>query len=244
VTHTDARTLTPLSYSDGEQYSRSARDANGRRQPTLAAASYDKHAQFLSWAAGAGYGSVMLRDPVNLPGSPWLCFDLLDLNRNGTPDTLALDIHPDGWLSDDERDEDADGLSNYDELHGRMLASYWSSCYSDEPQFQIAYAGTSAQDADGDGDGVLDGADDQDHDDVPNLMELSRIAASDFTSDWAQLSCNARAGAPKHGDADFGRVNPFNPCLPDTYSRTCPLYNNDKTGAPFYKDGDQWLALQ
>ena len=33
-------------------------------------------------------------------------------------------------------------------------------------------------DPDTDGDGVRDGADDQDHDDVPNLMELSRNAAS------------------------------------------------------------------
>ena len=31
-------------------------------------------------------------------------------------DTTAR--HRDGWLSDDERDEDADGLSNYVESHG------------------------------------------------------------------------------------------------------------------------------
>ena len=32
-------------------------------------------------------------------------------------------------------------------------------------------------DEDSDGDGVRDGADDQDHDDVPNVMECSRVRA-------------------------------------------------------------------
>ena len=41
------------------------------------------------------------------------------------------------------------------------------------------YAGTKPFDADSDGDGILDGADDQDFDDVPNVMELSRSMAGD-----------------------------------------------------------------
>ena len=42
------------------------------------------------------------------------------------------DFDSDGKLSDDERDEDADGLTNYDETHGRMLPAYWSGCYARE----------------------------------------------------------------------------------------------------------------
>ena len=38
-------------------------------------------------------------------------------------------------------------------------------------QYYLDYAGTRLDDADTDGDGMRDGADDQDHDDVPNVME-------------------------------------------------------------------------
>jgi hypothetical protein len=40
----------------------------------------------------------------------------------------------------------------------------------------------------------------------------------------------------------FGRVNPFNPCLPDVESRTCSNHWNGSTGAPF--DGSPiWYSL-
>jgi hypothetical protein len=244
VTHTDARTLTPLSYSDGEQYSRSTRVA-GRRTPTLAAAGYDKQAVFVNWTAGAGYRTVMLQDPWFHPGADWTSFGLFDVNRDGTEDGTELnyfDRDVSGqpgykWLSDDERDEDADGLSNYDELHGRMLPGYWNSCYADEPAFPVAYQGTSAVDADSDGDGVLDGADDQDHDDVPNVMELSRIAATHEYGHIGGAECTkSETPAPALGPTDFGRVNPFNPCEPYGYSRTCPRY-------AFATYPDDWYAL-
>ena len=38
----------------------------------------------------------------------------------------ALDINEDGVLRDDERDADADGLGNWDELRGRMTEAWWS----------------------------------------------------------------------------------------------------------------------
>ena len=38
-----------------------------------------------------------------------------------------------------------------------------------ETPFHVTYAGTDIVDADSDGDGVRDGADDQDHDDIPNV---------------------------------------------------------------------------
>ena len=88
-----------------------------------------------------------------------------------------FDFDFDGKLSDDERDEDADGLTNYDEATAACTPGYWAACYTKEKPYPIAYAGTDLVDPDTDGDGVRDGADDQDHDDVPNLMELSRNAA-------------------------------------------------------------------
>ena len=94
-----------------------------------------------------------------------------------TSESQYWDLDTDGCVSDDERDEDADGLINYDEVSGRMTSGWWKGCYPSEGQYPIPYAGTKAFDADSDGDGVLDGADDQDFDDVPNIMELSRNMA-------------------------------------------------------------------
>ena len=37
----------------------------------------------------------------------------------------VLDIDADGVLSDDERDADADGLGNWDEVRGRMTEAWW-----------------------------------------------------------------------------------------------------------------------
>ena len=252
VTKTDPRSLDELSYSDGEQYTRSRRAVggtnDGRRVPTLAAAGYSKNAEFVAWAQSAGYRTVHLEDPF--AGTPWwehdavrAPFGLFDMNRDGeTPDELVYyDLRPDGYLSDDERDEDADGLTNYDETHGRMLPSYWQGCYAQEKPFHITYGATRHVDADTDGDGVLDGADDQDHDDLPNVMELSRIAASGI--DDRKALCLPLDGLPKvHHPNAYGRVNPFNPCLPAVLSRTCPKIVSAATGAP-WDDSPNWYSL-
>jgi hypothetical protein len=247
------RDLAQLTYSDGEQYTMSVRAANGRRMPTLGAAGYAKQASFLSWASSAGYRQVILPD-----GAPWYdgskqnSYGLLDANRDGAESTSRLpgyfvaestyyDVNQDGWLSDDERDEDGDGLTNYDELHGRMTPGFWNSCYG-ERSFPVAYAGTSPTDPDSDGDGILDGADDQDHDGIPNVMELSRVAGSGLNDIKTGRSwCVPADGLTdvNHPDA-YGRVNPFNPCLPADWSRTCPRY----TGAWAPSDGSpNWYSL-
>ena len=49
--------------------------------------------------------------------------------------------------------------------------------YKDEKPYPVVYAGVSPIDPDSDGDSLRDGADDQDHDDVPNFRELSRNMA-------------------------------------------------------------------
>jgi hypothetical protein len=348
-------TLSPLSYSDGEQYSVFSRGPGGRRVPTLVRATYDKRTQFLNWASAAGYRNVMLQDgaPWHSGGTVLKSYDLLDVNRDDLPPSTSElyynDLDGNGVLSDDERDEDADGLSNYDETHGRMFEKYWTVCYSSEKVFHVGYTGTSVTNPDTDGDGVRDGADDTDHDDVPNMDELSRFAASGLDDrktqdcqpkeglgggnfsvsggplpgaavvvtfenklgnvDVAQMTASGAdltggsspavivtttrpggggvdeqqtvtiTGGPTGGvftltlagkttslaynsnaatveaalkklvpgDSNhpnvFGRVNPFNPCMPFRYSRTCPHFVNGDTGAPFDGSPD-WYSLQ
>jgi hypothetical protein len=147
------------------------------------------------------------------------------------------DYDSDGKLSDDERDEDADGLTNFDESHGRLLPEYWDGCYSDEGKFGVPYAGTNIVDPDTDGDGVRDGADDQDHDDLSNLAEMSRNAASGHP-----ISGTCGDGGGSYSPDDAGRVNPFNPCLPDPAARTCSRHPGlTGSSAPF--DGSDYYVL-
>ena len=356
------RTLSPLSYSAGEQYSVHTR-TDGRRTPSLEAFGYLRQEDFLGWADEEGYRTILLND-----GEPWYDhtapeanpYGLLDFNRDTDEsetvpagyqrsETLYYDLRPDGYLSDNERDEDADGLTNYDESHGRMTPSYWASCYSMEaPDILLQDSGTNLVDADSDGDGVRDGADDEDHDDIPNIMELSRIAASGL-DDTQGASCKAAAasgnfstsGGPlpdtavtvtfegdfagqnvpqmtadgaglsggtapavtvtttRPGDAGvderqrititgspdggtftltamgetteaiaynatpeavdealeevlpvdthpdaYGRVNPFNACLPAVWSRTCTQHPGFGNGQAPFDDSANWLSLQ
>jgi hypothetical protein len=137
------------------------------------------------------------------------------------PGPQWLDVDGDGWLSDDEKDADGDGLGNWDEANGRMLPAWWNRTYRDlETPYPVVFAGTSYVDADSDGDGILDGADDNDFDGYSNVRELQR------PSDWA---ATYRTTDPE------ARVHPFNPCKP-VHGPTCHKY------APFdyYKPGEDW----
>ena len=170
------------------------------------------------------------------------------------------DHRANGWLSDDERDEDADGLTNYDETHGRLTPGYWASCYSDGEALRLPYAGTRVDDADSDGDGVLDGADDQDHDDMPNIMELSRFAASghDRLAGRQPVPRRGRhrvrpdrpqrrrqAGQPELDPP--GRLRPREPVQPlpagDELAHLHPAPGFSGSAAPF-DDSPNWLSLQ
>lgn len=264
VNRSSSRSLDPLSYSDGNQHSVYTRVA-GRRQPALDVAGYDRHQQFLNWASAALYRTVLIPPiaPYAAPAGAGY-YDLLDVDLSGgalAPSEVEYsDYDRSGKLADDERDEDADGITNYDESHGRMTPEYWTGCYSMEKAYTIPYAGTRIDDADTDGDGVLDGADDQDHDDIPNHMELSRFAASSL-QDWQDGSACRISGSivfdttDNNGDGKpdnpnrlpghfYGRVNPFNPCLPARNSRTCTSHpSTSGSGAPF-DDSPDWLSLQ
>jgi hypothetical protein len=79
------------------------------------------------------------------------------------------------------------------------------------------FSDPSAIDPDSDGDGILDGADDQDNDGWSNFAEM-------------QLS-RSQIGY---------RVHPFNPCLPDPHARVCSrsIPINGVVWPPFDKTDD------
>ena len=260
VTNGGPRTLSPLSYSDGLQASLYTRGPDGRRYPSQAVAGYGKHQDFLNWTAAAGYSTVVLENESRwaLPaGSGMRPYDLLDFNRNGVEEsahrmnyfwreTYYYDHDNDDFVTDNERDEDADGLTNYDETHGRLaFQGWWNTCYAGEIRFSVTYSGTDFVDSDTDGDGIRDGADDQDHDDVPNVMELSRnMASGENDQKPGGKICEPADGLPSppatHHPNVYGRVNPFNPCLPSTAARTCDRH--PVAHAPF--DGSpNWYSL-
>jgi hypothetical protein len=227
-----------LSYSDGMKYSVYQQPySDDRRSPALAAVGYGKEIEFHQWLQSSGYWNVHRPD-----GGSGL---ILDFNRDGVvsdavlPGFIAseahyLDRNGNGWLADDERDEDADGLSNWDETHGRMTSEWWKARYERETPFRITFAGTRVDDPDSDGDSVRDGADDQDQDDVANIGELSRNANTGRAFDPKDLDAALANPIPGHG-----RVQPFNPCEPFTDSEPCPTYRPfTNAWAPF--DGPPW----
>jgi hypothetical protein len=241
VAYRDHAGLEPLIYSDGNQYSVYDRRSDGRRPGAPRHDPFAKHVDFLNWARGDNYANVWIRGSV---------YDIRDFNQNGTvssspepgyafSEQYYYDYDSDDKLSDDERDEDADGLTNFDEAHGRMLYDYWTACYKKEAGFGITYAGTNLVDPDTDGDGVRDGADDQDHDDIPNMMELSRNAASGRT---VITSCNDEF-APTDSSPQRGRVNPYNPCLPYIDARTCTRHPGVAGSAAPFDNSPNYLVL-
>ena len=133
----------------------------------------------------------------------------------------------DECLDDAERDEDGDFLSNHDELTGPLSGQSWWSTATQEPIFRLAYAGTDWLDADSDGDQTVDALDDQDFDDFLNIEEIER-GAKLWTDkrEYPQIPPHVASDARIYGLW----VDPFNPCLPSTESRTCP--NGRPVGAP------------
>jgi hypothetical protein len=128
-----------------------------------------------------------------------------------TPATSWADLNGDGFLTDDEKDVDGDGLTNWDEAHGRMVPAWWLAAFPSEPAYPLPYLQTIWLDPDTDGDTLSDGADDIDEDGWSNADEVGRGPY------WVQ---------------------PFNPCLPDYRSRSCALHPPfQNTYAPF-RPGD------
>ena len=238
-----ATDLNVLRYSAGEQYSVNQRGLDGRRRPSLSATNYDKQNAFFGWAAGAGYDQVHLSDLSDEWYLPRTQYDIRDFNRSGgAPETIPFndahttevhyyDFNDDGWLTDAERDEDADGMTNFDETHGCGTREYWDGLYGEETPYYALYPTLDVVDTDSDGDGVRDGADDQDHDDIPNLVECRRNIISGELEDPRPSELDP----PAHNPLAF--VNPYNPCLPHVRSRTCNRFPSlDNPWAPFNAD--------
>jgi hypothetical protein len=135
-------------------------------------------------------------------------------------DTASWASHyGDGMLDDGERDADGDGLSNWDESHGRMLQAWWTAAYKKEPketEYPLTYAGVNMLDNDSDGDGLVDGADDEDHDGLSNQFEVAR------PWNWfsTYISVGPNPASAHDGTNAYARVQPYNPCKP-VYSESC-----------------------
>ena len=139
---------------------------------------------------------------------------------------------------DDERDADADGLSNWlESARGPGHASWWAGFWNSRPtrpspgteagdvcgqEFgafnKRPFADLDLADPDVDGDTLLDGEDDQDNDDVTNIRELYEIdgdlrrrrrGSPARPSTYPSIDMDPSAGVDTWG------VNAFNPCAPD-----------------------------
>ena len=148
----------------------------------------------------------------------------------------------DGQLSDGERDADGDGLSNWDESHGRMTPAWWPARYDGKtfpkelPYAGVNYPGTDFADADTDGDGITDGPDDVDHDGLSNMYEVSR--PYNWPTTYVSVGPNglSHSGAPSPNP--WARTDPFNPCKP-VFSNTC--HRHPPFG--YYGDQEDWEGL-
>lgn len=140
-----------------------------------------------------------------------------------------LDLDGDGRLTDDERDADGDGLGNHAEIRGLMTVGHYppgKECgYEYIPALPRPFAEPDYLDWDSDGDGVWDGNDDQDADDVANADE---IAPPYMVSGHPKyIDCQGAIFGPlpidgaRDGSPRFR--TPYNPCHPYV-SRTCHRY--------------------
>ncbi len=154
----------------------------------------------LNYSDGTQYTGGLVLAPVP---------DLYGLDLDAATDGGPIDARTGtGYLSDDERDFDGDGLANVHEFNNRMTQEWWKAygdfygevVYTDRP-----FDNPDPTDPDTDGDGLIDGLDDQDQDGWNNVQELTRSAV--YANNYIGYM-----------------VNPFNPCLPDWKSRTCSRY--------------------
>lgn len=202
--------------------------------------------EFLLWRRFSSDGVRRSGDPASL--SNLLYSDGLQRSQgvfaapmDGSLLDWALDDDEDGQLHDGERDGDGDGLSNWDEASGRMTEGWWVAQHDgkDEPKEskypEINFLDNddlpdrdALADPDIDGDGILDGADDADHDGLSNQFELRR------PDDWqAQaFAVDPDTGVVTPGPNPWAYTQPFNPCKPFDSER-CHRYT-----PPGYYDGD------
>ena len=207
-----------VAYSDGDQTTNPGPTGNPIGAPTGPVAPSDPNAQSPYDVNGDGV----------VDGSDTWGF--VDMSTNGVYNA-ATDIpgwikyhHGETWLTDDEKDIDGDGLTNYQEAHGPLSSPGWWT--KDTPSendgvYYLNYTGTNWLDRDTDGDGVPDGSDDQDHDGYTNIEESWSYYIAPRFKNWAQTN------------AQVVNVHAFNPCLPNVGSPACTRYVTSTDFAPF-----------
>jgi hypothetical protein len=138
----------------------------------------------------------------------------------------TLDKNANGCLSDNERDEDGDFLSNEQEVNIMMTGPQYLHDVFQEPFYKNRYEGTDPFDADTDGDGIVDGMDDQDHDDFWNVEEIRRGSKSSEEVKHADGADQDTLPDPSTANDTGLRsglwVDPYNPCLPAWHANHCP----------------------
>jgi hypothetical protein len=212
-----------VAYSDGDQTTNPGASGNPIGDPTGPAAPCPP----LGTTDQSGFDVNGNGDVGSDPGDV-LSFQSWSLGSYVDADTTPLGwMNNDGcFLSDDEKDIDGDGLSNYTEQHGPLQAqSWWNTYVPKAGTFPVAYAGTNWLDRDTDGDGIPDGADDQDQDGYTNIEESLPIGdpkddTNQARSVWAWPASDEPAGVSNR----HPNIDAFNPCLPNRLSPTCPRH--------------------
>jgi hypothetical protein len=198
----------------------------------------------LGYSDGTKYSRA---SDLPVPSTPAWRSASFGLANPSQPFPATYDLQGDGNVfQDDERDADADGLSNWLESasgpgHFTWWTGFWkqealqiepwdtkSYCdqapgaYSERP-----FADVDLADPDVDDDSLLDGEDDQDNDDYSNIVELYEVeydldgnGAGGVNPAW----CGKDPGVVPSvdvGGVDWA-VNAFNPCVPNEFARSCP----------------------
>ena len=248
------RSLTDMWYSDGLQASQDSQANDGCRglvEETVNETTDGNHNGVLDAITGHvdkyplyELAPSAARDDASQYRAPYAYrYAWLYGRADYTLDRHSKPGDPPGCLTDDERDEDGDFLSNRDEVNTMMTGPDYVHALFEEPPFKVEWPGTNALDRDSDGDDIVDGMDDQDHDDFWNAEEIVRGAKSASRS--VVQDGNDPGTDPDVSSTDTGIrtglwVDPFNGCLPAVYSRGCPLgvFLDKEAWRPFEtKDG-------
>jgi hypothetical protein len=197
----------------------------------------------LESALGYSDGTQFSR-ATEVPAVPAWRGPAFGLPAPAAPFPETFNLHDDPAWRDDERDADRDGLANFlESARGPRDATWWAGFWAQEKYTiepwpaslptcddqapgsfaaQRPFAALDLADPDVDGDGLLDGEDDQDNDDFNNIVETYETVVD--LDDNGQVACGY-AWIPSIAIGSEERVvNAFNPCAPNQQSRTCPPF--------------------